>query len=111
MTRAELRHVRAFLRKCTPVGQGRGSKPRLWLRADDKGMDLVMHSPQVIAIYHRDGAFATDSMIVPPEVFDDVEGKDGSEVTLASKGDGAVQVHWLDMAVPRVKDYPSSPGP
>jgi hypothetical protein len=107
ITRALARQLRAVFRKAVPVGSGRGPWPPLTLYADQEGLRIHAHHPEVAVAFHQPGARPTAVLTLPAEALDDFEGRKEDAVLLDATAPGTVQARWDDGGVPQVRDYPA----
>jgi hypothetical protein len=104
ITRPLARQLRAVLRKCAPPGSPRGSRPRLTLHCDGKGLRVRAHHTEVLLEYHQPGPRPPETITLPGEALDHFEGRTDAVVTLEDVGAGTVQARWDD-GVPQVRQY------
>src|SRR5438067_7321009 len=101
MTRRLARQLRAVLRKAVPPGAGRRPRPPLVLYADQDGLRVRAHQPDVAVEYHQAGPRPTDTLALPSEALDDFEAARDTLVLLEQVGEGAVQAKWEDGGLPQ----------
>ena len=105
MTRRLVRQLRAVLRKAVPLGAGRVPRPPLVLHADKEGLRVRAHQLDIAVEYHQPGSRPVETLALPGQILDDVEGARDTVVRLEKNGDDNVQAKWDDGAVPQVRDY------
>src|SRR4051794_34062802 len=108
LTRSLARHIRAVVRKAAPGRQSRSEAPRFLFQAGSDGLRIWSHRPDVTVAYHHKGQCDLETLLLPGEALVDFEGKNDTEVTMQSLGNGSVQARWLNGGVPQVKDYAST---
>jgi hypothetical protein len=105
MTRRQARQLRAVLRKAVPLGIGRVPRPPLVLQANSDGLRIRAHQLDVTVEYLQPGSRPLDTLALPGEFLDDIEGARDSVVTLEKIADDTVQAKWDDGGLPQVRDY------
>jgi hypothetical protein len=105
ITRRLARQLRAVLRKAVPQGAGRLPRPPLALHANPDGLRVRAHQRDVAVEYRQPGTRPADTIALPSEALDDLEGAREAVVLLEKVGEGSVQARWEDDGLPQVRDY------
>src|SRR5262249_4325450 len=90
MTRRLARQLRAVLRKAVPSGAGRVPRPPLVLHADREGLRVRAHQRDIAVEYQQPGSSPDETLALPGQVLDDLEGARDAVVRLEKISEGGV---------------------
>src|SRR5262249_10805221 len=73
--------------------------------ADQEGLRVRAHQLDITVEYYQPGSRPVETLALPGQSLDDLEGARDTAVRLAKNGDDRVQAKWDDGGVPQVRDY------
>jgi len=102
ITRSLARQLRTVMRKSSTF---RGAHATLEFHAADGELRIRTQIGEVAVEYFESAPNHQETLLLPSEALDDMQGRKGSLVTLESVGDNTVQVCWNEGSIPQIKRY------